>query len=372
MKRDKLKLYILEFLLLGILFLALFVSKIFTRANLAVVLLIFAVVIKLIIKKKNIISIYKNQAIWLMVGFSLIYLLVFYIMGIYFGYYKSATPFGFNTMLKFVLPLTIIILSSEIIRKTFIIQKGKISKITTFISMVLIDLIIYSGVYDVTELEDMLMMLGFIFFASVACNLLYNYITIRFGSKGVIIYRLITILYIYFIPYIPDVYLFFRMFLRMIYPFIIYLVFEYTYSKTSYAIEYNKKGKNIFETGILLIIMIVVIGLISCQFKYGVLVIGTGSMTGTIDAGDVALYEAYEGGPIKIDTIIIFEKENSRIVHRVIDIENVNGEYRYYTKGDANQQIDEGYVQKKEIVGIVKLKIKYLGYPSLWLRDIFS
>lgn len=372
MKKDKLRLYMLEVSLLIILFLALFVSNIFTRSVLALILTIIMVITRILIKRKKTTSYYKKQVIWLMLGFSIIYLIVFYILGIYFGFYKSPTPFNLNTITKFIIPLVLIILSSEMIRKTLIVQKSKLSKILVFISMVLIDLIIYSGVYDVKKLDDILTMLGFIFFASIACNLLYNYITIRFGVSGVIVYRLITIIYVYIIPYIPDVYLFFRTFLRLIYPFIIYLVLEYTYSKTNYAIEYKDKNKRIIETIIILTIMSIVVALVSCQFKYGILVIGTGSMTGTIDIGDAVLYESYDGESIDVGDIIIYNNNNKKIVHRVIEIENVNNEYHYYTKGDLNRQEDEEYRIKKDIIGIVKFKIKYIGYPSLWIRDIFK
>mgnify|MGYP003305586767 CR=1 FL=1 len=50
-------------------------------------------------------------------------------------------------------------------------------------------------------------------------------------DKPIIIYKLITLLYSYIIPIIPDVLVFFRSILRMIYPYIIYLVLEYSYSK---------------------------------------------------------------------------------------------------------------------------------------------
>ncbi len=33
---------------------------------------------------------------------------------------------------------------------------------------------------------------------------------------------------------------------------------------------------------------------VSCRFRYGTLVIGTGSMTGTINKGDIIIYERYE------------------------------------------------------------------------------
>ena len=373
MKPDRIKLYFFEILLLAILILALFVLKNFNRTNLAIILTIFAILIKNIIKKtKKVSSMYKKQVFWLMLGFSIIYVISLYLLGIYFGYYKSPTTFGINTIVKFILPFVFIIISSESIRNILLVQKGKLSKTLTFVIMVLIDMIIYSGVYDITKLDDMLTLLGFIGFASIACNLLYNYITIRFSWEGVVLYRLITILYIYLIPYIPDIYIFFNSFLRMLYPYIIYLVLEYTYSKTNYATEYKDKSKNIISISVGMIVTAFIIGLISCQFTYGILVIGSGSMTGSIDVGDAIVYRKYDNDEININTVIIFNKDNSQIIHRVVDIISVKGETRYYTKGDANIEMDSGYVTVDNIEGIVLFKIKYIGYPTLWLRDIFS
>ncbi|MBR4178848.1 MAG: signal peptidase I [Bacilli bacterium] len=293
-------------------------------------------------------------------------------MGLYFGYYKSPTLFGFKTIINFILPFTAIVISSEILRKRLIVQKGKASSVIVFIAMVLIDLIIYTGVYDIHRLDDMLAVIGFILFASISCNLLYNYMTVRFGSKSIIIFRLITILYAYFIPYIPNIYIFFRSFLRIVYPYIIYLVLEYTYGKTNYATAYSDRKKNIAYTTILCIVMTLIIALISCRFRYGIIVIGSGSMTGSLNKGDAVIFEQYKEEPINAGTVIIYQNEEFQTVHRVVSVENVNGEYRYYTKGDKNQDKDEGYRLKEDIVGTIKFKIPYIGYPTLWLRDIFK
>ncbi len=372
MKRDRLRLYSLEIVLLIILCLALFVSNIFNKRVLALFLAIFAIITKSLVRKKKAISFYSNQVAWLMVGFSLIYLISFYLMGIYFGYYKAPTTFGIKTVINFIIPFTVIIVSSEIIRQALIMQKGRTSKVLLTISMILIDLIIYSGVYDIFKLNDMLTIVGFILFASIACNLLYNYITYRYGSKSVIIYRLITILYAYFMPYIPDVYIFFRSFLRMLYPYIIYLVLEYTYSKSNYATAYKDRKKNIIATSVLVVVMSILIGLISCKLEYGILVIGSGSMTGTINKGDAVFFQAYHNQDLKKGDVLIFQKDNIKVVHRIINIENVNGEIRYYTKGDANSNADDGYVVKDRILGTTLFRIKYIGYPTLWIRDIFE
>lgn len=60
------------------------------------------------------------------------------------------------------------------------------------------------------------------------------------------------------------------------------------------------------------------------------------------------------------------------VIHRIIDKKSVGKEIRYYTKGDANQQEDKGFRTQKNIVGIVKGKIPYIGKITLLLNDIIN
>ena len=71
------------------------------------------------------------------------------------------------------------------------------------------------------------------------------------------------------------------------------------------------------------ILLTIIICLISCQFRFGLLVIGTGSMTGTIDRGDIILYEKYDSKELPVNTIIVFEQNQNRIIHRIINIETI-------------------------------------------------
>jgi len=96
-------------------------------------------------------------------------------------------------------------------------------------------------------------------------------------------------------------------------------------------------------------------------------------MTGTIDKGDAIIYEQFKNNEIiKKGQVIMFNYNDIRTVHRVIEIKNVNGEIRYYTKGDANNSKDAEYRTLNDIDGLVKLKIKYIGLPTLWLRSLFK
>ena len=120
----------------------------------------------------------------------------------------------------------------------------------------------------------------------------------------------------------------------------------------------------------LCIITVIIVMLISCKFKYGVLVIGSGSMTGTINKGDIILYEKYKNtDDIKVGNIIVFYEDDIKVIHRIIDQKLMGEETRYYTKGDANQKQDEGYRETKDIIGQVKARIPYMGWFTLWIND---
>ena len=77
----------------------------------------------------------------------------------------------------------------------------------------------------------------------------------------------------------------------------------------------GRKNKNIIRTTTTLIICTLITMLISCQFKYGILVIGSESMTGTINIGDTIIYEQYKNQTIKKGDIIIFNNSGIKTIH---------------------------------------------------------
>lgn len=381
MKKDEIKICFFELSLIIILFLALFAQNIFTRKVISIVMLIYAIIVYKMLKKRKIDSIYKKQITILLIIFAVIYLGVFYLTGLYFGYSSANVKFSLWAVYTYIVPLTITIISTEIIRKIFLSQmlmieiKGRkinLSMINTYVFTVLIDLLIYTKIYDFSNLDNMLTALGFVFFASLSCNLLYNYISKRYDEKGIIIYRLITTLFVYIIPVTPNLYIFFRSFLRMLYPYIIYLIIDKLYSRNDFVISFAQRRKEAISTTVIVVIIALIIMLISCQFRYGILVIGSESMTGSIDKGDAIVFEKYENQEIAEGQVIIFNYNGMQVVHRIIEMKEVNGIVRLYTKGDANAMKDSGYLTKKDVYGVVKFKIKYIGYPTLWVRNLFA
>ena len=75
---------------------------------------------------------------------------------------------------------------------------------------------------------------------------------------------------------------------------------------------------------------------------------------------------------IKEKDIIYYRYGNKYITHRVVDIDVEDGSYIFYTKGDNNNDVDPWRVKESDIVGLVKCRIKYLGWPSVWVYELLS
>lgn len=381
MKKDKIRIFILETLLVAILFFALFALNIVSRWVLAIVLGIYAVAATQLYKRRKIVTAEKKYATLLMVIFAMFYIAIFYLLGLHFGFTKAKILLSISTILRIILPLSIIIISSEVLRRVFLSQKLQIkiksykldiSPILTFIAMIIIDILVYAEVYNLAKLDDFLTVLGFVFFASLSCNLLYNYITNRHGVKGIMIYRLATVLFVYIIPITPNVYIFFRSFLRMLYPYIIYVIFEKLFRKEKITTAKTEQRREFIGNTVFITLAALLVMLISCQFKYGIIVVGSESMTGSLNKGDAVIFEKYKNQPIENGQVIIFKYNDIQTIHRVVEIQKVNGEIRYYTKGDANARNDNEYRTDKDIYALVNLRVKYIGYPTLWVRKLFS
>ena len=117
MKKNNVKVYTLGLFLLAILFFAVLVLNKMTYIIFSIVLLTFAVITKYTLKKKKILSIYESQVIWLLIAFAIIYLGIFYLLGVIeYDFYRSSVLFSFKTLYRFIIPLTLIIISTEVIR----------------------------------------------------------------------------------------------------------------------------------------------------------------------------------------------------------------------------------------------------------------
>jgi len=367
---DKIRTYTLEIAFIILSLLISFLPITYSRYVMAGFLIITLLVVKLFIKKEKKTSIYESKVSTFTFLASILYIAGLYIIGIFFGFEKMNT-FSFESIIKFLIPLGIIHYTSEVIRYYFIFGKSKINDILSFLGMMIIYFFIYRCYAMFTMMNGFMSEIGFGVFSSFACNWLYYFLSKNYGYKPVLIYSMITMMYPYVIPFVPRPSVFVHAIFNLFYPYLVYYIIEATYSKDNGITNYRNRKKNAIQTGIVVLTSVLIVCLVSCKFKYGMLVIGSESMKNVLNKGDAIVFEKYKSQNIKKGDVIIFQQDEMSIVHRVVDIRKINGNVRYYTKGDANKDIDSFYATDASIEGIMLFSIPFIGKPTLWLHNEF-
>jgi len=342
----------------------------------AFLLLPAAVLIPLFIKKRSILSINKNQILLIISVIALLYVMIYYVTGIEFGFYKNPYRLNLSNFFKFFLPTAAIIAFSEVVRFVLLTQNDRLASALCYLSCVLADMLICSNIPAVTSFARFMDLVAGALFPALISNLLYGYLSKRYGIYPNLVFRAVTTLHAYTFSVTSGISDSLLNFLRLLLPIAIYLFIDALYEKKRrYALGNTSKFWRVASkilTVILVILMLGTVMVISNQFYIGAYVIATDSMTGELNKGDVAIYERYEDQFINEGQVIVFEQSGLVVVHRVVDIKIINGQARYYTKGDANEDMDAGFITESDIVGLVNLKLPFFGYPTLWVRSLFK
>ncbi len=100
-------------------------------------------------------------------------------------------------------------------------------------------------------------------------------------------------------------------------------------------------------------------------FGIATLIVATGSMSGTVEQGDMIIIK--KSDEYGIGDIITFLPENATVptTHRIIRIQGD----MFYTKGDANNAEDMRPVDKSRVIGKVTGRIRHVGLFFTWLKE---
>ena len=373
MNTDKKTIYTVSISIFAILLFALFIPVENIKLVFMVLTAGLAAGAYFLIKKRSVLDMNKGLVSFLLLLIGVLFVVLLYATGVAYGYYKSVYKLSFNNILKYIIPISVIIVSTELIRSILLQQKDKYVTVLAYLIGVIIDLVIFTNLNFFTRFESFMHAFGLMFLPSLTFNFMYCYISRNFGMKPNVIFRLIFTLYSYIIPVVPAVPEVFETIIRFILPLLIFFFIRGLFNKDrKYAMKHKGNVISFISLCIVLVLMTSLVMLISCEFKYGMIVVGSGSMSGELEVGDAIVYEEYTNQFIDVGDILVFKKDDVLVIHRVVEKTTINGVVRYITKGDANESEDAGYITKSDIVGITKLRILYIGYPSILVRKLFN
>ena len=250
-------------------------------------------------------------------------------------------------------------------------QHRKLPLIIYTIILIILNVIIEINGYSLNNGEVIFIFITTIIIPTISIQAVCSYLTYKVSYKPSIILNISISLYQYLLPIIPNIGNYLYAVANTALPYIIYF-------STSRLNQYKDKI-NMYKNTLLrkllyvpiIIIIVILVLLVSGISNDTIIAVGSGSMSPTYDRGDAVIYQKTKIDDIKIGEILAFKKSNKVITHRIVNIEK-NNKYIIYTKGDANKNIDSRTVNEQEVLGIVKYRIKYLGYPTLWFNEIIN
>ncbi|MEJ2353038.1 MAG: signal peptidase I [Anaerolineales bacterium] len=204
---------------------------------------------------------------------------------------------------------------------------------------------------------------------SLSHSLLLTYMVWTGGPGMAIIYRLFPLVYEFFAPFLPNLTWMQSGFVNTLLPIgILMLIHMATNQETRFEDKPKKPAYTWFYVAsIAASLLWLNAGLLGFQ----TFLISGVSMEPTLEAGDVVIVKKSSPEDIEIGDLVLFNKSEKRVLHRVIEIRHSGMETEIISQGDANNAADEP-IPISGVQGKAIFKIPKIGWLSLNLKRAFG
>lgn len=308
---------------------------------------------------------------------SIFYLIIYFATGLLFGFEYSPYSRELKIMIQNVWSFVVIIIFQEKVRTILVNYTSNkiLFKLIINILFICINLN-FSTFLSSFERFDMAFKYIFGTFVPICCQqVLFTYLAQICGLKALLAYRIPIELSYVVLPIFPRLDWFLLGLFNLIYCFAIFLIINYEYNNKNKEVSHRNSISSPIVYLPMLFLIILFISFVMGVFKYRPLAIMSNSMFPIFSRGDMIIVKNINEENIQnltIGDIIEYRLDDHIVVHRIIDIEESEGKLYFRTKGDNNNAPDTKYVTIEQITGIVKLVFPKIGYPTVWLSEIFQ
>lgn len=307
----------------------------------------------------------------------LLFFAVSFGLGIVTGFLRNSYSLDFISICKNVCIPIVYLIGIEVFRYTTLNANSdkKVIVVMATILITILELTMNLNGVMMYDFETIFKTTSAIIIPTIIKNASLSYLAIYGGLKPVLFYRLIMDNYSYILPIVPDLGDYINSVIGILLPTMIYMntariLEEDLESKGNLEDQVKSRGFKIGDV-VMIAVIAVLVGLISGRFTFGLIGIGSESMSPNIEKGDSVLYmKVKDESQLKEGDILVFNSGTKIIIHRLVEIKKDGDKTYFITKGDANNTKDSLNLTMDNIKGKVLFKIKYLSYPSLLLKEL--
>lgn len=296
-----------------------------------------------------------------------------YTLGILVGFLKNGYSLAFVYIIKNISIPLVLIVFTELFRYNSVRSNKDSFAFIAILTLLLAILEIQMNIVALNQLgiKEIFVTATTVILPIVTKNMMLSYLTYEVGYQPCLAYRILLEIYVYLVPYLPNFGDYLNSMFGLCLPLIVYIYASDKIDESEEGIkkEFKKSKLSRIAEIPMYALIIVVIALISRLFPIFAIGIGSESMTGAINKGDAVIACKVNEEKINVNDVIVFQAQDKVLIHRVVEIEEIDGIRHYRTKGDANGTRDNMDVTDAKIHGKVLFKIPYVAYPSVWLSE---
>ena len=375
MKRGYKKLLIFELFIFIILFLNSFVWNILSGYKISIFLLVVLFIFRGVFGFEKDKHRHTKDFLMEVIIFLISFFILYYLFGIIITFYANNNYYTLLGIVDSIIPALMYTVLKEYFRYMIMCKSegSKLLFITTVVMFVLLDTTTALYYRNFGTNYNVFLFIALTLLPAISSNLILCYYTTRVGYKPLVLYSSVMAVYKYLLPILPNPNEYLTSIISFIVPIALgYRFYKITNKEHEREITTDYRNKKIRPLILSTIIVIVLVYFTSGYFHYWAIAVGSGSMSPKINKGDVVLIEKIDGKyqTLQKGQVIAFKYDGIIIVHRLINIIKDEGQYYFYTKGDANAKADNYMVREDMVIGIVNHKVPYIGIPTVWLNEL--
>lgn len=309
----------------------------------------------------------------------ILYCMIYFSLGLVFGYERSPYLHTFSAILKNIWAFIVVIAFQEYVRFQIIRSSPKSISFYAIVTIlfIIVDIDFWNLTSHFTDNVEFFKYMSQTVIPLFVSNCLFTYLSITSGNISSTLYRGVLSLMIYLLPIYPSINWLIESMMKIILVIIVALYVNYVDMKSSRTITRRQLKKESVVSYIpYVVVLVVVVCFVGGLFKYQPIAVLSNSMVPEFARGDAVIIEKIDKEDLKKlkkGNIIYFSKDSNLIIHRIVSVKHTeNNQLEIKTKGDNNNTNDNWVVTEKEIIGVGKFMIPYIGYPSVLVSELLK
>lgn len=309
----------------------------------------------------------------------IIYCMIYFSLGLVFGYERSPYSHEVVAILKNLWTFISVIVFQEFTRYQLVKLSpkriGYYALITALFIIAEIDFWNFSS--NFSNNVEFFKYMSQTIVPLIVTNCLFTYLSIMSANLPATIYRCLLMLMTILLPIFPALNWLIKAMMEIVLVIIASLYVNYVDIKSSRIMTRRQVKKESVVSYIpFVIILVVLVCFISGTFKYQPIAVLSNSMLPTFARGDAVIMKKIDKKDLKKlkkGTILYYSKEGRLIVHRIVSVKHTDdGKIEATTKGDNNNANDPWVITEDDMIGTVSFMIPYIGYPSVWVNELLK